>query len=64
MLFSPESVGEGLITILKQGHPGSVWVCENNNMVYEVEIETMDHYNDVMQKVKSMEKLEEMIKSS
>lgn len=30
-------------------------------MVYEVEIETMDHCKEVMQKVRSMEKLEEII---
>lgn len=38
----PESVGQGLITVLQQGHHGSIWVCEDNGLVYEIEISTLE----------------------
>lgn len=40
--FRPESVGEGLITVLKQGKHGSLWVCEENGLIYEIEISTLE----------------------
>lgn len=48
--FRPECVGEALITVLQKGQPGSVWVCENGDTVYEIEIDTMQHTKGFMQK--------------
>lgn len=40
--FRPESVGQSLITVLKQGKHGSLWVCEDNGLIYEIEISTLE----------------------
>lgn len=40
--FRPEAVGQSLIMVLKQGQHGSLWVCEDNGLVYEIEISTLE----------------------